>query len=223
MDELNLQLRLLIQEVCSYAPASRQYRQAVNNMLRVILRSGRIWRPRAGDVYEEICYEEALHKTMFNLTQTVCEKYDPSRGSFLAWFNTCLHNQYRDEIRAVQRDRSRRKSSWQGDEDEFDPLEHVAAPIDGNLLLETWKAFVCWIRNDPDGILQNCHIGSNKKANCQLMAHLRLLEGKEWQEIAREVGSSRGAITSHWCRKCEFLMREWLEVNQRLFGEVNYE
>lgn len=219
MDELNLHLQSLIQKICSHPPASHKHRQAMNSLLREILKSRRIWRPAAGDVYEETLYEEALNKTMFNIAKTLCEKYDASRGTFLTWFNTCLRQQYLDEIRSVKRERSRRQSGWERDGSEFDPLEQVAAPIDGNLLLSTWNCFVEWITTDPDGVLQCCHISSNQKANCQLLAHLRLVEGKEWQEIAVEVGSPRGAITSHWCRKCELLMREWLENNQRLFGE----
>ncbi len=222
MDELNLYLQSLIQEACSHLPTSPQRRKALNCLLRAV-KSARLWRPPVGDIYEEALYEEALNKTMFNLTKTLCDKYDPSRASFLAWFNTCLHNQYIDEIRAAKRDRSHKQSVWQSDESELDPLDQVASGIDATLLLNTWESFVQWIKDDPDNLLKVCHIENNPKANCQLLAHLRLVVGKEWQEIAAEVGSPRGAVTSHWCRKCEFFMREWLDTNQRLFGEDNYE
>jgi hypothetical protein len=217
MDELNLYLQSLIQEACSHLPASPQRSKAINRLLRVLLKSRRTGRIE-GDIYEE-----ALYKTMFNLSQTLCEKYDPSRGSFLAWFNTCLRNQYRTEIRAAKRHRSHKQSVWQSDESELDPLDQVASGIDATLLLNTWESFVQWIKDDPDNLLKVCHIENNPKANCQFLAHLRLVVGKEWQEIAAEVGSPRGAVTSHWCRKCEFFMREWLDTNQRLFGEDNYE
>lgn len=218
MDELNLYLQSLIQEACSHLPASPQHRKALNSLLRAVQKSGRIWRPAVGDIYEE-----ALCKTMFNLTKTLCDKYDPSRSSFMTWFNTCLHNQYKDEIRAAKRDRSHKQSVWQSDEVELDPLDRVASGIDATLLLDTWESFVQWIKDDPDNLLKACHIENNPKANCQLLAYLRLVIGKEWQEIATEVGSSRGAVTSHWCRKCESLMQLWLEQNQRVFGEDNYE
>ncbi|MGI2905668.1 hypothetical protein [Tolypothrix sp. VBCCA 56010] len=107
MDELNLHLQSFIQEACSHVPASPQHRKALNCLLRAVLKSGCLWTPAAGDIYEE-----ALYKTMFNLTKTLCDKYDPSRGSFLAWFNTCLRNQYMDEIRATQRDRSSPRSLY---------------------------------------------------------------------------------------------------------------
>ncbi|MHC5733520.1 RNA polymerase sigma factor [Nostoc sp.] len=223
MDELNLQLQSFIQEACSHIPASPQRRKALNCLLRAVLKSGRLWRPAAGDIYEETLYEEALCKTMLNLTKTLCDKYDSSRGSFLAWFNTCLRHQYTDEIRAAERHRSHKQSVWQSDDVEFDPLDRVASGIDATLLLKTWESFVQWMKDDPDNFLKTCHIENNPKANCQLIAYLRLVIGKEWQEIATETGSSRGAVTSHWCRKCESLMRQWLEENQRLFGEDNYE
>ncbi|QDL11271.1 sigma-70 family RNA polymerase sigma factor [Brasilonema octagenarum UFV-E1] len=217
MDELNLYLQSLIQEACSHPPTSPQRSKAINSLLRVLLKSR-----RTGSEGNDL-YEEALYKTMFNLSKTLCDKYDPSRGSFLAWFNTCLRNQYRDEIRAAKRDRSHRQSVWQSDEVELDPLDLVPSGIDANLLLDTWESFVQWIKDDPENLLQACHIATNPKANCQLLAHLRLVVGKEWQEIAAEVGSTRGVISSHWCRKCEPLLQEWLDINQRLFGEDNYE
>ncbi|WP_460201171.1 sigma-70 family RNA polymerase sigma factor [Scytonema sp. NUACC21] len=226
MNELNLYLQSLIQEACRHSPASPQHRKALNSLLRAVQKSGRIWRPAAGDLYEETLYEEALCKTMFNLTKKICDKYDPSRGSFMTWFNTCLRHQYTDEIRTAQRDRSHRQSVWQNDQNDevrLDPLDRVTSGIDANLLLDTWESFVQWIKDDPDDLLKACHIENNPKANCQLLAHLRLVIGKEWQEIVVEVGSSRGAVTSHWCRKCESRLREWLDTNQRLFGEDNYE
>lgn len=218
MDELNLHLQSFIQEACSHIATSPQRRKALNCLLRTVLKSGRLWTPAAGDIYED-----ALYKTMFNLTKTLCDKYDPSRGSFLTWFNICLRSQYIDEIRAAKRHRSHRQSVWQSNEVELDPLDQVASGIDGTLLLDTWESFVQWIKDDPDNLLKACHIENNPKANCQLLAYLRLVIGKEWQEIAVEVSSTRSVITSHWSRKCQPLLREWLEKNQRLFGEDNYE
>jgi RNA polymerase sigma factor (sigma-70 family) len=213
MDELDLSLQSLIQETCSHRPGSPQRRKAVNTLLRMLLKSGRI-RTKGDEIYEE-----ALQKTMLNVTKTLCEKYDPSRGSFLTWFNTCLRNQHTDEIRAVQRDRQRKQSVWQTDDAEVDPLDQVPAPVDGNLLLQTWNALVQWIKDDPDQILRRCHIENNPNANGQSLAYLRLVMGQEWQQIAAEVGSPRGAISSHWSRKCQPLLQQWLEQNHRLFGE----
>jgi DNA-directed RNA polymerase specialized sigma24 family protein len=215
MDELNLYLQSLIQETCSHLPDTPQRRKAINSFLRVLLNSGQIL-TRGNDIYEE-----ALYKTMFNLTKTLCDRYDSSRGSFLTWFKTCLRHQYRDEIRTSQRHLSRRQTVWQMPEGDFDPLDSVAAPSDASPLLETWEAFVQWIKDDPDHILKACHIENNPKANCQTLAHLKLIVGKEWQEIAVEVGSPRGAISSHWSRKCQPLLQKWLEQNQRLVGEDN--
>lgn len=227
MDELNLYLQSLIEEACSHSPASPQRNKALDSLFRAILKSGRIWKPAVEDsykedTYKEDIYEEALSKTMFSLNKMLCDKYDPSRGSFLVWFNTCLSNQYRDEIRAAQRHRSHRQLFvQQSDGVESDPLDQVASGIDATLLLGTWESFVQWIKDDPDNILKACHIENNPKANCQLLAEMRLVNGQEWQEIAKVVGSTRGVITSHWSRKCEPLLREWLERNQGLFGEDN--
>lgn len=215
MNELELHLQSLIQEACSHPPTSPQRRKTINRLLRVLenLKSSR----NRGDGI----YEEALYKTMFTLSKTVCDKYDPSRGLFLTWFNTCLRNQYRDELRALKRDRDRRQSVWQNEEAELDPLDLIASPVDANLLLDTWESFVQWIKDDPENLLKNCHIKNNPQANCQLLGYARLIIGKEWQEIATEVSAPRSVISSHWCRKCEPLLQEWLKTNQRLFGEDN--
>jgi hypothetical protein len=45
--------------------------------------------------------------------------------------------------------------------------------------------------------------------------------GKEWEEIAREISSPRGTLSSHFSRTCKQLLDEWLENNQRLFTEDN--
>ncbi|MDP5339311.1 MAG: sigma-70 family RNA polymerase sigma factor [Nodularia sp. (in: cyanobacteria)] len=157
------------------------------------------------------------------MSKTVCEKYDPDRGSFLTWFKVCLRHQYRDELRAAKRDRSRRKSVWQNDQAELDPLDQVASPVDATLLLDTWESFVQWIKDDPDNLLKTCHIRNNPTVNCQLIAYLKVVNGKEEKDIATEFGLSRGTISAHWTRKCKSLIRQWLEKNQRLFGEDNYE
>jgi DNA-directed RNA polymerase specialized sigma24 family protein len=213
MDELNRYLQSLIQEICRYPLGSPQRRKSINMLWRVLLNSGHIQKR------EDELYEEALSKTMIKITENLCEQYDPSRGSFLPWVNTCLRHQHMDEIRAAKRHRDRIQSVRQTDEGERDPLDQVAAPIDANILHEIWESFVQWIKDDPEHLLQDCRIENNPRANCQSLAYLRLVEGKEWQEIVAEVGSSRGVISSHWSRKCKPLLEKWLGQNQRLFGE----
>jgi DNA-directed RNA polymerase specialized sigma24 family protein len=211
MDEQNLYLQALIQEACSHLPNSPQRRKALNNILRGVLKSPCTWKG-VGDLYEE-----ALVETMIFVNEKLCEQYDPARGLFWRWFNTCLRNKYKDKVRAVQRDRSHRYTG------ELDPLDQIASGIDATLLLDTWESFVQWLEENPDNILSDCHIRNNPKANCQSLAIYRIFLGKEWQEIAASVGSKRGAVTSHWCRKCEPLLREWLYRNHSFFGEDNYE
>ena len=69
--------------------------------------------------------------------------------------------------------------------------------------------------------VKDCHIRDNPKANCQLFAELKLIIGKEWQDIANTVGSPQASLRSHWNRKCEPLLQKWLAENQKLFGEEN--
>ena len=218
MDDTDLSLQKLIDEACSHQSASLQRRKALNRLFRAVYKSRRTWRG-TGDFYEE-----ALAKTMMYVSEKLCESYDTERGSFFSWFNTCLRSRYKDEIRADQRKRSHRQSLKQDNDGELiDPLDQIASGIDATLLVEVWDAFVKWLEDDPDTILQACHVEGNSKANCQFLAYLRLFLGKEWKEIAMEVGSPRGTVSTHWCRKCDFLMREWFEKNQRLFGEENYD
>jgi DNA-directed RNA polymerase specialized sigma24 family protein len=209
--ELDMYLQSIIQDACSHLPDSPQRRKAINRLLRSIHTLGGIQRS-GNDIYEQ-----ALYATMLNLTKTLCDRYDSDRGSFLAWFRTCVRNQYRDELRAEGRHRSRQKSIVRSDEGELDSLDRLRAPTDGKLLLDTWESFVKWIEDDPDNLLKACHIEHNPKANCQSIAYLKLVMGKEWQEIAIEVGSPSGSISSHWGRKCQPLLKEWLDQNQKLF------
>jgi hypothetical protein len=64
MDDFNLHLQSLIQEACTYPKNTPQHRKAINNLLRSLLKSGRIWRPPAGNDNNKDIYEEALQKTL---------------------------------------------------------------------------------------------------------------------------------------------------------------
>ncbi len=207
MDDLNQELQSLMTLACSHPPASRQRRQALDLLFRALLRSGRVWQDPSD------LYEEALSKTMLLVSKELCEKYDASRGTFLAWFNTCLRNKLIDEVRTNQREYRQRS--------ELDPLDLVASGIDATLLLEIWEFFVHWVEADSDGVLLPCYVEGNPQANCQALANLRVLQGQEWQEISRNIGVRRSTITSHWCRKCKPLLQDWFDRNQRLFGETN--
>ncbi len=95
MDDLNLHLQILIKEACMYPKNTPQHRKAINNLLRSLLKSRRIWRPAAGNDNNKDIYEEALQKTLVDLSsKTLCEKYNPEQGLFLPWFNRCLENKY---------------------------------------------------------------------------------------------------------------------------------
>ena len=211
MEELELHLQSLIKETCSHLPNSPQWRKAINDFLRVLHTSGGIQKS-GNDIYEA-----ALFKAMFTLTKTLCDIYNPSKGSFLSWFRVCVRHQYQDEIRAVKRHRDRQESIVLSDEGELDPLNLYTgryAPIDAKLLLDIYESFVKWIEDDPDRVLRACHIRNNPKANCQSIAYLKLVMDKQWQEIALEVGSPIGSISAHWGRRCQPLLNEWLKQNQ---------
>ena len=222
MDDLNLHLQILVKEACKYSKDTRQHRQAINGLLRSLLKSGGIWRPAVGNDNNEDIYEEALQNTLVDLVnKTLCEKYDPDRGLFLHWFNRCLMNKYRDEIRKVKGYQDRIQPVLENDEIFIDPLNQIVSPIDATLLMQIWESFKQWIIEDPDNVLKDCHIRDNPKANCQLFAELRLIIGKEWKEIADEVGSPSGSLTPHFKNKCKPLLQKWLAENQKLFGEEN--
>jgi RNA polymerase sigma factor (sigma-70 family) len=223
MDEsnLNLRLKLLIQEVCSHPLKSSQRRIAINNLLRVLQKYQKSRDSyRNGGYIDE--YEEAVYKTMFKVSETICEKYNPSRSSPLTWFNRCLRNQWIDEIRATKRHESHKHRAYPNQKVQQDPLEEQKADLDGALIYETWELFVQWINDDPNHILRDCFT-KIPEANCQFLAHSKRILGRKWKEIAGEVSLPRGTVTSHWCRKCEPLIREWYDKNQMLFGEDNYE
>lgn len=220
MDDLNLHLQILVMEACKYPKNTPQHRKAINHLLRSLLKSGRIWRPAAGNDNNKDIYEEALQKTLVDLSsKTLCEKYNPEQGLFLHWFNRCLMNKYTDEIRKVTSYQKRIQSVLENDEMSIDLIDNLVSPIDATLLTQIWESFKQWIIEDPDNFLKDCHIRDNPKANCQLFAELNRIQGKKWQEIADEVGSPQGSLRSHWNRKCEPLLQKWLEENQKLLGE----
>lgn len=221
MDELDIELQELVQNACLYLPTSTEQRKILNRLLRLLFGSGRIWNGKG--IYGEEIYEEALQKTLIKISK-ICkkykERYEADNVSLISYFNKCLKNKCKDEQkRASNRDQNRINTRREYNGEILDPLDKIISPIDGTLLVPIWEKFCQWIKDDPDGKLRDCYVGCNKKANCQAITYLRIIQGKDWSEIVTEVDSPRGSITSHYSRKCKCFLSEWLEKNQKLFGE----
>jgi DNA-directed RNA polymerase specialized sigma24 family protein len=205
MDDLDQELQAIIRNACRYPSNSPQHRQALNALFRALLNSGQVWRTVSN------LYEDALSETMMFVSQRLCEIYREERGTFLAWFNTCLRNRYNDRVRAEPRNQV------------SEPLNLPVAGIDATVLCSVWESFVRWIEEDSDLVLASCYIRGIPMANCQMLAKLRVIQGQEWMTISQLVGAPRSSITSHWCRRCKPLIQVWLDQNYPLFGEDFYE
>jgi len=208
--ELNRQLQLLIQEACSSGD-NAQRRKAMHNLLRLLLTQGILQRTSQG-AYAEF-HEEALSKIMFKLSNTLCDKYDLNRASPLSWIKTCYRNQLKDEIRAANRQRKKLSLINIENHPELHPVQSDITITDETLELRQW------IIKDPDGVLSNCCIRDNPKANCHLLARLHIVQQREWREIAEEIGVSSNTLRSHWSRKCKFLIQNWFREDNDLLGK----
>lgn len=67
-----------------------------------------------------------------------------------------------------------------------------------------------YIEIDPEGRLRECHPDGYPQSNCQELAKRRLLKEPpdKWKDIAQELKTPYGTVTSHWHRKCEPLLQE---------------
>ena len=67
MDELDEQLRCLVEEACKHPIGSRQRRQGLTEVIRLITKSGKLWWENAPD------YEDAIQQTCLYFSRNICE------------------------------------------------------------------------------------------------------------------------------------------------------
>lgn len=199
MDELEEQLHQLVAETCRYPLGSIKRQQGLTQIVRLIIKSGKLWRDNAP------YYEDALQQTWLYLCRNLCEnttgdKYSSDRGMIVTWLNGYLRWRLQD-YRTQEQTRKAQTATGQhlGIDKPVDPVETLEAPPDVPPILEITQQ---WVETDPDGELGCIHIQGHPQLTCQVLILRRLPPETSWKVLAAEFNLSISTLSSFYQRQC---------------------
>ena len=189
-DELDSYLRKLATQAQRHPPDSQERQIALTKLIHAIVGSGNLWYPSnhfLNNVRD--MYNEARQELFFYICQKI-DKYEPERGTVLAWVNVLLERRFfRDAIRKNQTYNRVMKMTTAD-------LDNLASPQDREDLTEIVKE--C-IQSDPENIFKKEYIENCPQATFQALA-LQRLTGKSWQEISAEFEIKVPTLSSFYYR-----------------------
>lgn len=213
--ELSELLNQLIAKACSCPPGSLQRQKYLVQIIRLIMKSGRLWKENTP------YYDDALQQTWLYFCRNICEgvtgqAYDPTYGSIITWLNAYLKrrlqdfylNEHRKQAITVPLDQHRAASD--DNSTTFDELvDNLPAIPDTPPILEEVRS---WAETDPDGQLQQIHIKGRPDVNCQVLILKRLPPEISWKELSEEFSLPITTLTSFYQRQCLPRLRKFAEL-----------
>lgn len=188
LDEHLKQLALVAQQ---HPPLTQARQSALRQLVNDILRSNRLCSPQRGQfigIYADI-YDEAVQDLMLYVCQNI-HKYDPGRGTVMAWVNMLLERRFfREAIPKVMGQPSIQKMA-------LSDLDNLAVSNQSPTLMETVKA--C-IEADPEDLFKQEHVENRPAANFRAVA-LQRLAGESWQSISEQFGTNVKTASSFYYR-----------------------
>jgi len=206
-NELDEQLKLLAISAQQHPPLTQGRQLAVRKLVNGIVQSGRLCRPQRGQFsgsYEDI-YDEAVQELLLYICQNI-EKYDPERGSVMAWVNVLLERRFFKEAIPKILGKPNLQKMTLSDLDNLAPSEETES------LTEILKE--C-IELDSENILKKEHLQNYPTANFQVLLQRRF-SGKSWKEISAEFDINIKTLSSFYYRcvnKLSLRLREYCLTN----------
>lgn len=204
----HLKLTNLVVETCQHPQGSLERQRGLNKLIRIIQRSGKIWRDSSPD------YEDALQQTWLYFCRNLCEAitaksaYAPNKASITTWLNNYL----RPRLLDLRIEMQRRQVTFFNNEKEGgrDIIDEIPASESEPVAGEDLLILVCtWIENDPEGMFRRTYIRDRPDANAQFLCLRILPYGKpNWQNLSTELGISVSTLSSFYTRKCIPLLKE---------------
>ena len=193
VDDLNQQLEQLVALACSYPAKSLQRRQKLNELVRVVMKSGKLWKENTP------YYNDALQQTWLYFCRNP-EQYNSERSSVITWLNNCLKWRLQDLRSAKATEQARTVSSpMPGTEETTDTIENLpASPEIPSILEETYQ----WAQADPDGELASTHVKGRRDVTCQILILRRLPPETPWKTIALEFNLPPSTAPNFYKREC---------------------
>jgi RNA polymerase sigma factor (sigma-70 family) len=209
-DVLDLQLRQLVWEAQQYPAKSGERRKVLNKLITKIQQSKKLKRFTQCQNLPD--FEDIYHEAEAKTYVEICKNVDNYRPEYrvMAWVNKIFKWRFQDVLRQM---RNRPKilsldelDSCSSDSDKptskelsraKDELKEksISASDDEIEVL----AVINFVKEDPEGILQNTCIGEDKNANLQTVILMRLDE-KKWEEISKQLGHSTPRLSELYQR-----------------------
>ncbi len=205
MDNIHDQLRQLVAEACSYPSESVERRQKLNQIIRRVMRSGKLWRESTD------YYNDALQETWEYFCQHL-EEYDPQRASVITWLDNYLKRRLRSLRERQYRQQNRKLTPFVSDQDPTDPLDQVSARPDIQPVLDIWDKTSEWVVCDPDEVLRETCFRNCPDINCQVLFLKRFPSETPWKSIAAEFDlttTEAKDLPKFYNRKCLPLLRKF--------------
>ncbi|MFB2981441.1 sigma-70 family RNA polymerase sigma factor [Microseira sp. BLCC-F43] len=201
-DNLHQRLKQLVAAARSYPPKSWQRRQKLNEIVRSILKSGKLWQENSP------YYNDALQQTWLYLCRNL-ERYDPAKGSVITWLDKYLRwrlQDYREEQKQEQDRTVFNFPTAAGDTIEL--IDNLPACPDIPLILaETYE----WVATDPDGELSATQVKGYPHVTCQVILLRRLPPEMTWKAIAQEFGIPLSTVANFYKRECLPRLRKFAQ------------
>lgn len=200
--DIDQQLRQLVAQTCQHPRRSLQRRRCLDQLIRAIAQSGKLWREHTPD------YEEALQLTWLYLCRNI-ENYDPARATVITWLDAYLKQRLKDLFRKrcqQQHHEAQPPPDW---ENPTDPIENLpdTHPDIPPILAETRQ----WAESDPEGELSNSHIRGRPEITCQVLILRRLPPETEWRQLEAEFNCKVSTLATFYQRHCVPLLRKFGE------------
>ena len=190
---LNQQLQQLVALACSYPAKSLMRRQKLNEVVRLVMKSGKLWKENT------LYYNDALQQTWLYFCRNP-EQYNPERCSVITWLDNCLKWRLQD-FRSKETSEQVRTIfvSMQGTEETTHWIENLpASPDIPPILEETYE----WAEADPNGELRSTYIKGRPDVTCQILILRRLPPETPWKTIAKEFNLSPSTAPNFYKREC---------------------
>ncbi|MEQ8542257.1 MAG: sigma-70 family RNA polymerase sigma factor [Coleofasciculus sp. D1-CHI-01] len=201
--DIDQQLRQLVAQTCQYPRRSLQRRRSLDQLIRAIAQSGKLWQENSPD------YEEALQQTWLYLCRKI-ENYNPERATVITWLDAHLKQRLKDlrwkRWQYMKRHRRQPPPGWENPTDPIENLPDTHANIPP-ILEETLQ----WAESDPDGELSSAHIKGRPDITCQVLILHRLPPETKWVNLETELKCKTSTLATFYQRHCVTQLREFGE------------
>lgn len=184
-DELDNRLKELALIAQNYLPQSASRRAALTRLHATIINSKKLWYPPK-DRFNQYLYDEAKQELWCYVCQFI-EKYDPEKGTVIAWVNTLLDRRFysKAEIEHFKTASAQNSCIEANQQEENKP----------SLLEEVWD----YIELDPENIFKQEYVENHPEANFQALTRYRRCKIM-WKDISHQMRIKTSTLINFYQR-----------------------